>query len=110
MFNLFHPERLIVVGSSSSQQICEETVTGKNQGKEREHDIRCQEVQKPPRHFIMERYQLQRDTGDNETDTHWVFFARSFFVIKIDPKNGVRLFQNGLDGKHVDDTLDSDQY
>ena len=65
MFNLLHPKRLINRGRSNSQQICEDAITqaGKNKGKELEHDIRCQEVQKP-RHFIMGRYQLQRDTGD----------------------------------------------
>ena len=66
MFNLFHPERLVVVSGSTSQQICEEAVTGKNKGKEREHEERCQEVQRPPRHFIMggTSWQLQRDTED----------------------------------------------
>lgn len=76
MFNLFHPKRFVVVSSSGSQQIHEKAVTGKNKGKEREHDIRCQEVRKPPRHFIMGRYQLQGDTGD--TGGHWVFFFPSF--------------------------------
>ena len=61
MFNLLHPERFVAVSRSSSQQICEEAITGKNKkSKEREHDIRCQEVQKPPRHFIMGRQ--TRDT------------------------------------------------
>ena len=58
MFNLFHPERLVVVSGSTSQQICEEAVTGKNKGKEREHEERCREVQRPPRHFIMGGNQL----------------------------------------------------
>ena len=77
MLNRLHPERLIVVGRSSSQQICEEAVTGKNKGKEREHEIRCEEVQKPPRHFIVGRCQLQQDTGD----THCSPFPGSYLVI-----------------------------
>ena len=79
MFNLLHPERLVVEGSSRSQQICEEAITGKNKGKEREHDIRCQEVRKPPRHFRMGRYQLEGDTGD--TGGHWLLFFPSFISL-----------------------------
>ena len=95
MFNLLYPERLIVVGSSSSQQICEEAVTGKNKGEkreEREHEIRCQEVQKPPRHYIMGKYKLQRDTGGQ-----WVFLPS--FISRNLKLAEEKLACFGIDGK-----------
>ena len=68
MFNPLHPERVMVVGCSSSQPIHEVVVTGKNKSNERERDSRRQEVRKPPCHFIG-KGQLQGKTGG-----HWEFF------------------------------------